>query len=126
MVLASGIARVLVESKSISGKSQRIGYRAELNVIKLLESKNWSLCFQNLKTTIAEIDLIFEKTDQIILIEVKTLNDSWRAFERIQPKQIEKLQKNLTLFAYKFRDKNFRAFIAWVDRENKISFIEVN
>lgn len=129
MVHASGIAKASAELKNISGKAQtagqKAGYRAEANVVKLLQSKKWVLCFQGLKTDIAEIDLIFEKSDEIIFIEVKTLNNSWRAFERIQKKQLLKLQSNLVLFSRRFRGYRFRAFVAWVDSQNRISFVEV-
>lgn len=126
---ASGIAKASAESKNISGKArtegQKAGYKAEANVIKLLQSKKWILCFQGLKTDIAEIDLIFEKADEVILIEVKTLNNSWRAFERIHKKQLFKLQSNLVLCSRRFRSYKFRAYVAWVDSQNRISFVEV-
>ncbi|MEK6628776.1 MAG: YraN family protein [Bdellovibrionota bacterium] len=113
------------ESKSISGKAQTTGYLAEANVIKLLQSKKWILCFQGLKTDIAEIDLIFEKSNEVILIEVKTLNNSWRAFERIHKKQLFKLQSNRVVFSQKFRRYKFRAYVAWVDKQNRVSFVDV-
>ena len=125
-VRRSGIAKVSAASKSTSGNSQSRGFRAELCVIRLLQTKNWTLCFQGLKTIIAEIDLIFEKEDQILLIEVKTLNDDWRAFERIQDKQLMNLQKNYILLSRKFTHLKFRVFVAWVDSQNRVSFVEVS
>jgi Holliday junction resolvase-like predicted endonuclease len=101
------------------------GFRAEQSVIKLLESKKWNLEFQRLKTEIAEIDLVFEKSGDVILVEVKTLNNSWNAFERIHSHQLRKLELNLFLFRKRFNDINFRAFVAWVSPENKISFVEI-
>ena len=124
-VQVSGIAKASVESKNISGKSQTKGYRAELNVIRLLQSKKWILCFHGLKTDIAEIDLIFEKDNQVLLIEVKTLNNPWRAFQRIHKKQLFRLQKNFILFSQKFKKIKFRALVAWVDPQNKITFVEI-
>jgi Holliday junction resolvase-like predicted endonuclease len=109
----------------LKNTSQVKGFRAEHSVIKLLESKNWNLEFQRLKTDIAEIDLIFEKSGEVILVEVKTLNNSWRAFDRIQGSQLKKLELNLFLFRKKFSDIHFRAFVAWVCPENKISFVEI-
>ena len=125
-VLAHGIGKVSAELKSTSGKSQSSGYLAELNVIKLLQSNNWILCFQGFKTPIAEIDLIFEKENEILLIEVKTLNNSWRAFQRIENKQLSKLQKNFILFSRRYKTLNFRALVAWVDPQNKITFVEIS
>lgn len=120
-------------SKNTSSKSptyaQKIGLCAEENVIKLLISKNWSLCYRRLKTKIAEIDLVFEKTErlqtEVLLIEVKRLNESWRAFERIHSKQLIKLQKNFILFSATFKNIKFRSYVAWVDPQNKITFVEI-
>ena len=95
-------------------------------MVRLLQTKNWTLCFQGLKTIIAEIDLIFEKDDEVILIEVKTLNEEWRAFERIHNKQLLNLQKNYILLSEKFKNLRFRVFVAWVDPKNQITFVEVS
>lgn len=132
MVQASGIAKASVELKSlcdkplIKGRSQYLGYKAEYNVIKLLQSRAWNLQFHRLKTEIAEVDLIFEKSDQVLLLEVKTLNNSWRAFDRIHANQLRRMQNNLLFFRKKFRQIKFRAYVVWVSPENKISFVEVS
>lgn len=132
LVQVSGIAKVSAELKSssahptISSRSQYLGYIAEYNVIKLLESRAWNLQFYRLKTEVAEIDLVFEKSGEVLLLEVKTLNNSWRVFDRIHPTQLRRLQSNLFLFRRKFRQIKFRAYIVWVSPENKISFVEVN
>lgn len=110
----------------LKGFSQFLGYKAEYNVIKLMQSRNWNLQFHRLKTEIAEVDLIFEKSGEVLLLEVKTLNNSWRAFDRINSSQVKRLQTNLLFFRRKFRQIKFRAYIVWVSPENKISFIEVN
>ncbi len=109
----------------LKNTSQVKGFSAEQSVIKLLKSKNWNLEFHRFKTEVAEIDLIFEKSGEVILVEVKTLNNSWRAFDRIQGSQLKKLELNLFLFRKKFNDIKFRAYVAWVSPENKISFVEI-
>ncbi len=132
MVLSSGIAKVSVELKSTSAEkklksyAQISGYKAEVNVIRLLALNSWSLCFQRLKTQVAEVDLIFIKNDQVLLIEVKTLVNRWSVFERVSLKQRHKLHKNLNLFANKFKDKNIKAYVAWVSKKNEVSFCEIN
>ena len=99
-------------------------------MVRLLRSKGWILDYQGLKTEIAEIDLIFEKEDsegfQVLLIEVKSLNDPWRAFERIHKKQLTKLHKNFILFSLKFKKIKIKALVAWVDPQNKITFVEIS
>lgn len=125
-VRVSGIAKVSPASKNTSGKSQGRGFAAELAVIQLLKTKNWTLCFQRLKTIIAEIDLIFEKGDEVLLIEVKTLSQEWGAFERIGHRQLLNLQKNFILLSRHFKSLRFRVFVAWVDPKNRITFVEVS
>lgn len=115
-----------VKHPRLKGKAQSSGYKAEYNVIKLMESRFWRLEFHRLKTEVAEVDLIFEKAGEVLLLEVKTLNNEWRAFDRIHPTQIRRLQSNLLYFRKKFRQITFRAYVVWVSPENKISFVEVN
>lgn len=133
MVHASGIGRVSAELKNTSNKfktlNQKIGSNAEVNVIRLLQTRCWSLSFRGFRTRIAEIDLIFEKEingeTHVLLIEVKSLNNSWRAFERIHKNQLLKLQKNCISFSMKFNKIKFKAYVVWVDNDNKITFVEV-
>ena len=106
-------------------KNQIQGQRAEAAVIFLLEKKGWSLEFQRCRTRFAEIDLIFLKKNQVILVEVKKLDNSWRAFERIKQQQFQSLQKNLNLFNYHFSRLQVLAYVSWVDQENKVSFVAV-
>lgn len=125
MVLASGIGRVSAESKSISGRSQRWGYKAELQVIRLLQTKKYQLIVQRFKTQVAEIDLILAREQEILLIEVKTLENNWRAFDRISESQSHKLKLNLVFLSRRFPSYSWRAFVAWVDCKNQISFVEM-
>lgn len=126
MVQARGIVKVLPVLKSTAKNDQhKKGQVAEQSVVRLLQNKNWVLCFHGLRTVVAEIDLIFIKKNQVLLIEVKTLDNSWRAFDRIHQNQLMKLQYNLVMFTRKINEIKFRAFVAWVDKENKISFTEI-
>lgn len=77
-------------SKNIS---QRKGVWAELQVIRLLQSKNWELLCHRQKIDSVEIDLIFKKDRRLIIAEVKFLDSEWRIFERISKKQIFNIQK---------------------------------
>ena len=106
-------------------KNQIQGAKAEAAVIYLLEKKGWSLEFQRCRTRHAEIDLIFLKDNQVLLMEVKKLNNDWRAFERIQPQQFQSLQKNLNLFSSSLRSLQVLAFVSWVSGDNKVSFVAV-
>jgi Holliday junction resolvase-like predicted endonuclease len=88
--------------------------------------QNWNLIFQRLKTRIAEIDLVFERNDKIILIEVKTLNSVWRANQRINLKQINKLKANRTVLSFFSKKKKVDAFVAWVSPLNVITFCKLD
>jgi Holliday junction resolvase-like predicted endonuclease len=91
-----------------------------------MQKQGWVILFQRAKTQIGEIDLIFEKNNKILLIEVKKLNNSWRAFERIGAKQANKLQNNLIYFSNRFRQFQFFAQLCWVDRLQKVYFVELD
>jgi Holliday junction resolvase-like predicted endonuclease len=130
-VLASGIVKALPASKSTSAKTANSfaltsGLLAEVQVIKLLMKNGWSLSFHRLKTRIAEIDLIFEKRNKILLVEVKTLNNPWRAGQRISQRQLDKLRMNRTVLSYYRGNKKIEALIAWVETNNVITFCRLD
>ena len=128
MALQSGIVKPLPELKSTcpsSTKNQMQGARAEAAVVFLLEKKGWVLEFQRCRTRYSEIDLIFSKKNLLILIEVKKLDNSWRAFERIQTQQLQGLQKNLILFSYHFSGLKVSAYVSWVSWDYKVSFVAI-
>lgn len=85
----------------------------------------WELQFQRLKTSIAEIDLVFQKGNKVCLIEVKTLDDPWRSFERVSLNQIQKLKLNQINLATIFkREFVFSSFVAWVS-DGKIDYVKI-
>lgn len=91
-----------------------------------MQSRGWQLLFQRAKTSIAEIDLIFQNDRKILLVEVKKLNDAWRAFERIGDQQIQKLQSNLILFSSKYPQFKLFAQLCWVDQKDKVYFVDLS
>lgn len=91
-----------------------------------LQSRKWELQFQRFVTHIAEIDLIFQQGNEIRLIEVKTLDDPWRSFERISGRQIQKLKMNRLYFSSLFRNRfQFTTCIAWVAKD-QIEYVEIS
>ncbi len=127
MALQSGIVRPLAESANTADDpNHQAGYRSEVAVIRLLNKRGWKLECHRARTTIAEIDLIFSKNNEILLVEVKRLDDGWRAFERIGKKQYQALQKNLVFLTTNLKTYRFIATVCWVDAENKVSFVLVN
>ena len=127
LVLQNGIVRLSAESASTSKNADYIaGYRCELAVIRLLVTRGWVLECQRARTTIAEIDLIFSKKNEVLLIEVKTLDEPWRSFVRIKKSQYLKLQKNLVFLSTNIKKFDFKATVCWVDKKNQVSFVLVN
>lgn len=92
----------------------------------MLKTKNWQLIFHRLKTRVAEIDLVFEKGPQIILVEVKTLNNRWRADQRLSHKQLIKLKMNSTALSYFAKKKHLEAYVAWVEKNNVVTFCKAD
>lgn len=126
MVQQSGIVKRLPESKNTyQNKNFQNGYNAEKATIYLMNKKGWELVFQRLVTDVAEIDLVFIKKEKVVLLEVKKLDQIWRSFQRIDPNQIQKLQKNRILFKSFFSNLDFLSYVVWVNSENRISFVEI-
>ena len=124
--LQCGIVKPSAELKSTyTSLNQFKGIVCEAAVIRLLSKKGWQLQFQRARTEISEIDLIFLKQNKIILVEVKKLDEDWQAFERISKKQFQTLQRNLNFFSYRFQKFEIRAFVAWVNRKNEITFLSL-
>lgn len=126
MALQNGIVKPSAGLKnSFTSINQFKGVACERAVTYLLLRREWHLEFQRARTEISEIDLIFSKEKKIILVEVKKLDEGWQAFERIGKKQFQGLQGNLNLFTYRFSEWHVRAYIAWVNRKNEVTFLSV-
>ena len=129
--LVFGTAKPLVASKNLSRTqkyqiNQKKGLLAELHVKNYLISRGYECLFHRVKTPIAEIDLVFRKGQKIILIEVKCLDQSWRSFDRISKKQIQKLQNNCLYIQNHVKPLQYEvcSAVAWVVGP-KISFVLV-
>jgi Holliday junction resolvase-like predicted endonuclease len=88
-------------------------------------NEGWQLIFQRARTSLGEIDLVFEKNNSVNFVEVKTLSDSWRAFQRIEQNQIHKLLQNQIYFSQIYPKKIFKAQICWV-LTNELQFVELS
>lgn len=60
--------------------------------------RGWKCIGHRKKLYFSEVDLMFSKEDQILLIEVKSLHNPWMSFERVPHKQIQNLIKNKVLY----------------------------
>ena len=106
LALQLGIVKPLAESASTSENLHHIsGKRSEMAVIHIMEKRGWVLEWQRIRTTIAEIDLIFTKRERVLLVEVKRIDNPWRTFERIQKGTLRLLEEWVNK-VFKFADKN--------------------
>jgi len=64
----------------------------------------------------------------IFLIEIKSLDNEWRVFDRIHTAQVNRLRRNLVLLSH-FKSKSpevcLRAFVSWVNFKNQVSIVEI-
>ncbi len=77
----------------------------------------WQCLAHRKKLFFGEVDLILQKEEHILLIEVKSLHNEWMAFERIQHKQIQNLIRNKVV--YQLENKHFKI-------ECRICFVNQN
>lgn len=114
----------MVALKNLSNSER--GRWAEDVVIDFIIFKKWKILSKRTKYKFGEIDLIAERDDQVALIEVKFLHQSWMSFERISKAQICRLQKNhMHLSATEFKNKELKLFLAFVDKNKKIEWIDL-
>jgi Holliday junction resolvase-like predicted endonuclease len=128
--LENGIVKLSPASKNISGPirhlvNQRLGRNCEQKVIKHFTEKGWTLQFQRAKTSIAEVDLIFQRDRRICLVEVKSLDNPWRSFQRISHRQIQKLILNQIHLSAWTKDFEFYCWLAFVSPK-QIHYTKIN
>lgn len=89
-------------------------------------SRGWSVSSERTKFDGVEVDLIVEKGNRQVLLEVKHLDDSWRVFERVGTKQIQRLK--YVLFGKRKRLCNIKVegYVVFVLRDGKLQFISLD
>lgn len=93
---------------------------------QFLVSKKWNIISKRQKYKFGEIDLVVQREKKIVIIEVKTLKNEWSAFDRVQNKQIFRLQKNF-IYLSKTEFKNFdvKLMLCFVGTDFKISWVDL-
>lgn len=113
-----------VELKSLSNSER--GLWAEKTVHDFLISKKWKLISERTHYLFGEIDFIFQRDQNIAIIEVKYLHNPWMSFHRISKKQVQRLRNNfLNLSATQFKNYNVKLFLCLIDRHQKIDWIDL-
>ena len=93
---------------------------------KFFLSRGWSISSERTKYDGVEVDLIVEKEKRRVLLEVKYLDDSWRAFERVGTKQIRRLKYVLLGMRKRERHLKIEGYIVFVLRDGKLQFISLD
>lgn len=99
-------------------KTYHFGLFAEKIAINFLQIKGYKILHHRFKTKFGEIDLIAQKGDFIIFIEVKARKKSTNIEEILSPRQINRIKTAAQIFIdqnQQFHHYNFR-----------FDFIEIN
>jgi Holliday junction resolvase-like predicted endonuclease len=89
-------------------------------------NRGWQLDLYRNKINKVEIDLQFSNQQKQLFIEVKFLDNEWRAFERIHSSQLLRLRRVLNEARFKNSKLEIQFFIAFVDRYSKIKFVSID
>ena len=95
-------------SKKTKKKTYKFGMLAEKITILLLTLKGYKIIKWRYKNHFGEIDIIAQKSNIIIAVEVKARRGNYNIEQIIRPKQIEKIKKSLEFFVAK--NKKFHKF----------------
>jgi Holliday junction resolvase-like predicted endonuclease len=99
---------------------------AEAVVRKFFLSKGWSISSERTKFDGVEVDIIVEKDKRRVLLEVKHLDNTWRAFERIGTKQIQRLKYVLLGLRKIERTLKIEGYVVFVLNNEKLHFISLD
>ncbi|MFC1649848.1 YraN family protein [Patescibacteria group bacterium] len=93
-------------------KSQALGAKAENLAKKLLQNKGYNVIHSNFYTKYGEIDLIAEKENTLVFVEVKARKDTRKGYpeESVNRRKVENIKKAAHLFTKKYNlpHKEFR------------------
>ena len=112
-------------SKSTSRNTVK-GLWAEHVVREHFLKNSYQLVAQRYQVQKVEIDLIFKKDQNWLLVEVKFLDNTWRAAERVSRKQIQRLQKINQYLKFNRKIKSLVFVIALVEKNRKIHWLNLS
>ena len=117
---------MLKNTSKITDKFHERGVLAENHVRKFFLSRGWSISSERTKFDGVEVDIIVEKEKRRVLLEVKYLDDSWRVFERVGTKQIQRLKYVLLGMRRRERNLKVEGYVVFVLRDGKLQFISLD
>ena len=104
--------------------SKSKGWMKEQIVAHFLKNRGWTILSQNKKILGVETDILAQKEGEKVLIEVKSLKKDEHIEKILKLEQKNRL-KRAALSLCDETDKGLRLFLAVVDPQNRIEFLEV-
>ncbi len=115
---------LLPELKSIS-VNQHKGHWAESTARDYFLKLNYAFVGHRKKLKFGEVDLMFQKSQQVLLVEVKYLHNEWMSFQRISRHQKKKIILNVVFYQSMNPKHEVKALLCLVDAKKKITIIEL-
>lgn len=115
-------------TSKLTDKFHQRGADAEAVVRKYFLSNGWSISSERTKFDGVEVDLVVEKEKRRVLLEVKYLDQYWRAFERVGTKQIQRLKYVLLGERRRNCVRNIKVegYVVFVLSDGKLHFISLD
>lgn len=102
------------------------GEAAEAFVRNLFLSRGWHILNDRTKFDGVEVDLVVEKNKRKVLLEVKHLDNTWRVFERVGTKQIQRLKYVLLGLRKREREMKIEGYVVFVLPNQRLHFISLD
>ena len=100
------------------------GLNSEHKVIRLLQNEGWKLLQHRFKTKLAEIDLIFQKNNELRMVEVKSVANWDFVTYRVSRRQKQRLIRVYHYFQRRYA-LDISLELALVPAKGDILFIEI-
>lgn len=102
---------------------QKKGKVSEKKALEFFQKQGWKLIAQNQILAGVEVDLILEKPDQYLIVEVKSDN-LWRKEYPITIKQKKRLSQAFSVFCEQY-EKPVQMQLAIVNNDNNIHILDI-
>lgn len=90
-------------------ETQKLGEQGEILATELLRSKGYHVLITNLRSRFSEGDIVCQKGDTVVLVEVKTRSTRFSdSLAAITPTKLRRLQRTLHYLASRYPNSNIR------------------
>jgi putative endonuclease len=114
-----------VQAQQKRTRAYRKGHEAEALAIAYLEREGWSICASRYKTAYGEIDVVAQKQDWLIFVEVKARATAEEALYAVTPRQQQRIIQAAQYYCTEHPSHfNMRFDVIAVSNTNSITHIE--